>query len=85
MARAPGRARALAPSARHALIAPSDAARRPHAALGSRTAVLRQPLPAVRLTIAGRPLECSTLLGYAGAYQLTLSSTVELGVELHSP
>jgi hypothetical protein len=47
--------------------------------------VLREPVPAVRLTIAGRPRECSTLLGYAGAYQLTLSTTVEeLGVELHS-
>ena len=34
---------------------------------------------------AGRPLACSTPLGYASAYQLTLSSTLPgLGVELHS-
>lgn len=45
----------------------------------------RQPLPPVRLSIAGRPVNCSTLLDYAGAYQLTLSSTVEdLAIELHS-
>src|SRR3954451_18313322 len=41
-----------------------------------RPAVEREELPAPRVTIAGRPLACSTLLGYAGAYQLTLSSTL---------
>jgi hypothetical protein len=47
--------------------------------------VEREQLPAPRVTVAGRPLACSTLLGYAGAYQLTLSSTLpDLGTELHS-
>jgi hypothetical protein len=47
--------------------------------------VEREELPAPRVIVAGRPLACSTLLGYAGAYQLTLSSTLaDLAVELHS-
>jgi hypothetical protein len=42
-------------------------------------------LPATRLTVDGRPLDCSTGLAYAGAYQLTLSTVVPaLAVELHS-
>jgi hypothetical protein len=42
-------------------------------------------LPAPRLTVDGRPLDCTTGLAYAGAYQLTLSTVVPaLAVELHS-
>jgi hypothetical protein len=37
------------------------------------------------VVVAGAPAACETLLAYAGAYQLTLSSTLAaLGVELHS-
>lgn len=48
-------------------------------------AVERSSLPAPRLTVQGRPLDCTTSLTYAGAYQLTLSTVVpQLAVELHS-
>ena len=47
--------------------------------------VERISLPAPSLTVDGRPLDCTTDLSYAGAYQLTLSTVVpELAVELHS-
>ena len=50
-----------------------------------RAAVERQEPPAPRVTAAGRPPACSTLLGYAGAHQLTLSCTLaELAIEPHS-
>ena len=44
---------------------------------------LRLPDPTVR--VDGARVEASTLLGYAGAHQLTLSTTIPgLGIELHS-
>ena len=44
---------------------------------------LRLPDPLVQ--IDGRRVRASSLLGYAGAYQLTLSTALpELGTELHS-
>jgi hypothetical protein len=47
--------------------------------------VERKELPAPRVMIAGRPVSCSTLVGYAGAYSVTLSTALPaLGVELHS-
>ncbi len=45
----------------------------------------REALPPPRLRIDLRETGCTTLLSYAGAYQLTLESTVaEFGIELHS-
>jgi hypothetical protein len=45
----------------------------------------RETLPPPRLRIDLRITPCRTVLAYAGAYQLTLESTVaELALELHS-
>jgi hypothetical protein len=42
-------------------------------------------LPGVHVRLAGQATACTTLLAYAGGYQLTLSSVlVDAGVELHS-
>jgi hypothetical protein len=42
-------------------------------------------LPDSRLAVDGRQLGCSTRLGYAGAYQLTIWTIVpELAAEVHS-
>ena len=45
----------------------------------------RRELPAPEVTIDGTLTRASTQLGYAGAYSVTLSTTLPaLGVELHS-
>jgi hypothetical protein len=47
--------------------------------------VQRRELPPPQLTIDGSPEPASTQLGYAGAYSVTLSTTLPaLGLELHS-
>jgi hypothetical protein len=47
--------------------------------------VERLRLPDPELRVGGRRVRCSTQLGYLGAYQLALSSTVaDFAIELHS-
>jgi len=52
---------------------------------GYRQRVQRHDLPAPEVTIDGNRARASTQLGYAGAYSVTLSTTLpQLGLELHS-
>ena len=45
----------------------------------------RIPLPAAEVRIAGRRVSAETLFGYAGAFQLSLSTALpDDGVQLHS-
>lgn len=45
----------------------------------------RIELPAPEVVVDGAPIDSCTLLAYAGAHQLTLSTTLAaLGIELHS-
>jgi hypothetical protein len=47
--------------------------------------VQRVALPTANIRIAGRRVSCETLLAYAGAFQLTLSTVLpDEGVQLHS-